>query len=886
MRLGFCIVLLAVYVFSAERSWAESTSSSIMLEEVQKDVGLFLGRRVSVWENTQAPADPNSIFSMAEDSNFEISKKDYPGPAFFSGELWVRISLYNSGTEMRSFVLESRYPLTDWISVFQKDKNNQVQEEERGDRSKREFELQNFRAPSFYLTVFPGKNTYYLRITSKGSNILSLFLWDAESFKSHRFLDTLIIGCLFGILFSLFLYNSFLAVAFRSRTYAYYSLFLFSMIVLHITMQNLWPYLFKSRYSSWLENEAYVVFGILSNSLYLIVTMTFLNMKKSLPRTQIYFRMILIASISELALLPFIAFNVQSRLVTISVFVGALSVFIACFMAVLEGYRPAKYYMIASLAFLVSNILLALNLLGVHHEPLVTQYGNFFGVAIEGLLMSLAIADRVNFIRTNSDRVIKELNAELQAHLVKVEAIVAERTETIRNILDNVASGFLIVDRNEKIMEGFSRSCHQILGQQVQEGKAISELLQLSESLRKIWHQAFGQIFNDELPEEVSLDQLPSAIRLGQRSLKLEAKALRGNDGHIVNILFTIQDITELKRRQRESQRNKTLIKILRDLEAFRQFINHSFEFVARLKVTSDKKEKAFLLHTLKGNSLVFGLNKVANHIHSLEEISQLKTKDIESIEQLFHNFLSKYESILKTPWANNALEARVTPKLFDDLRALIAVSSHDNVLLKVDSWIQHVTSLPVHTQMHPMLENCRTLAHKLHRSVDFELIGGDVRICSEQEEKIVGYLIHIIRNAIVHGIEADRPMLGKPKQGLIKVEFSESLESLTVVCSDDGQGFDRSYWEALALKSVKTAEKSELQQLPWLTLIEYASKDGHSSQAEVSLESGRGIGLTGIIQAVRQVGAELRIDSEKGRGSRFSVTVSRSKHLLDKKAS
>jgi len=157
------------------------------------------------------------------------------------------------------------------------------------------------------------------------------------------------------------------------------------------------------------------------------------------------------------------------------------------------------------------------------------------------------------------------------------------------------------------------------------------------------------------MPVSVSLAQLPSLVKLERRSLQLECKPLLDDSGRIKNLRFTIFDVTELKHKQRESRRHRVLIKILQDLEAFRQFVNHSHEFIARLKVCTDQREQAFLLHTLKGNSMVFGLNCLARRLHELEDSHPLTGAHILAIETLFRTFLEAHESILKTRWGRPA---------------------------------------------------------------------------------------------------------------------------------------------------------------------------------------------------------------------------------------
>jgi signal transduction histidine kinase/large-conductance mechanosensitive channel len=849
---------------------------AIDLAEVQAKQGLFLGSRVSFWENQSEPLDPAQVFEGRYDSNFLPSAKDIPGPTFIKGELWLRIVIYNPEASLQSLMLESRYALTDHINFYQKDPDGRLHVDHQGDRNESRTDPFPFRSPTFHFKAYPGTNVYYLRTETRGTNILSLYLWREAAFKGHHFVDTLIIGGLFGFLIALFFYNSFLALSLRSRTYAFYTLFLLCMILLQMAMQNVWPYFVRPRLSAWLANEGYVFMGSLTNFSGLLFTIYFLSLKKTLPGFLNFFRGLLVFALGPIMIAPFIDFNTLTRVVSVTVGVGSISMIITSVAAIIRGYQPAAYYLLASVTFLAGNILLTFNLLGIYHAPHVIQYGNFIGVVIQGLLMSLAVGHRVQFIRAQANRLIRGLNEELQNHLARVEGLVAERTETIRTILDNVASGFVIVAPNGTIVKGFSQSCHQLLGRTIEEGQHFSDLLELDSARKKIWDLAWSQIFQDMMPASVTLAQLPSAIKQGGRSLRLECKILRDEAGGIKNLLFTIQDVTELKKQKREARRHRILIKILQDIEAFRQFIHHSYDFINRLKACTDAREQAFLLHTLKGNSMVFGLHAIARRLHELEEGRQLSAADLQTLETMFRDFLAAHDSILKTVWGPYSHhDTRVTHVQLQRLETLVEKRQESEILQDVRGWIQDVLAKPVNTIVQPIVESSQNLAHRLNRPVRIQVSGGDVRVRSQKEEMAMEFLVHILRNAIVHGLDEDRAELGKSPEGHIHVEFWESPEALRLIIKDDGCGFDRNYWEERACE-MTAKPQAAISRLSWVELIEVASRGGHSTQKTVSMEAGRGVGLEGVIQAIRELGGQIHLESTRGQGSTVELEIKR----------
>jgi HPt (histidine-containing phosphotransfer) domain-containing protein len=495
--------------------------------------------------------------------------------------------------------------------------------------------------------------------------------------------------------------------------------------------------------------------------------------------------------------------------------------------------------------------------------------------------MSLALADRVNFFRAKADRTIHELNDQLQQHLVQVEALVAERTETIRTILDHVASGFLMIDRGASIAPGFTRSCLSLLTADLQEGQNLLEVLALKPELTQKFRMALDQIFDDQMPLEASLAELPSYVLSHGQYLHMEAAGVRDKNGRLQHLLLTWTDATELRRRRLEAQRNRSLLKILRDIEGFRQFVAYSFEALQKLKQletsASDQtsREVQFLLHTLKGNCMVFQLPDIARFLHQLEEKSRVNRSDIESLEEQFKKYLTRHASLLRTPWGPISYEKRITDAQLEALREISRTRFAPPLRVDIDRWIQDVSAKPVRSLLHSLMNDARVVARKHHKHVDMRVLDRDTRIYSEAEEALIDQLIHVVRNAIVHGIEEDREAVNKSQQGFICLDFRELPDGLAIACSDDGRGFDRTIWEA-EWKARGLPLNEDITRMPLSKLISTVSRGGFSTRDKVSLFAGRGVGMEALFAAVERCQGTLEITSEPGKGARFEIFIPR----------
>ena len=166
-----------------------------------------------------------------------------------------------------------------------------------------------------------------------------------------------------------------------------------------------------------------------------------------------------------------------------------------------------------------------------------------------------------------------------------------------------------------------------------------------------------------------------------------------------------------------------------------------------------------------------------------------------------------------------------------------------------------------------------RDIAHHLKKEVRLEMTGGDVELDRSVIEVMDQPFIHIIRNALDHGIESpeERERLGKPRQGLIQIMARRVEDYIQVEIADDGAGIDIEKIKKTALEkgllSQTTLQKMEDKEVLSLIFV-----NGLSTASEVSELSGRGVGMDVVRSNVLHLGGNIEIDSRKGKGSKFTL--------------
>jgi two-component system chemotaxis sensor kinase CheA len=166
-----------------------------------------------------------------------------------------------------------------------------------------------------------------------------------------------------------------------------------------------------------------------------------------------------------------------------------------------------------------------------------------------------------------------------------------------------------------------------------------------------------------------------------------------------------------------------------------------------------------------------------------------------------------------------------------------------------------------------------RAAARLAAKEIDFEILGSDLRLDKLLAEAIADPLIHLVRNAVDHGIETAeaRVASGKQRRGVVRIEaVSEGSQSRLRV-SDDGRGVDPLLISAAALRLGIVTTENELDIERGLRLI---FRPGFTTLVSATDVSGRGVGLDVVETTVEQVGGELRVSSEPKRGTTFEIRL------------
>lgn len=216
------------------------------------------------------------------------------------------------------------------------------------------------------------------------------------------------------------------------------------------------------------------------------------------------------------------------------------------------------------------------------------------------------------------------------------------------------------------------------------------------------------------------------------------------------------------------------------------------------------------------------------------------------------------------------------THKLFRQTSALsdeTIQSDLERGLLDLSADLVQLRMVPVGRLLQRALRAGRSAALATGKEIDFILRGEDLLLDKSLSESIADPLVHLVRNAVDHGIEENeaREKLGKTRSGKIVIEATAFQGQTRITVTDDGRGIDPAI-VAKAAKRLGVLNQDAI--IDSDQCIRLLFRAGFSTALEVSRFSGRGVGLDVVETGVEDVGGSVRVRSQLGRGSAFEIRL------------
>ncbi|WP_145477745.1 chemotaxis protein CheA [Stenotrophomonas rhizophila] len=203
------------------------------------------------------------------------------------------------------------------------------------------------------------------------------------------------------------------------------------------------------------------------------------------------------------------------------------------------------------------------------------------------------------------------------------------------------------------------------------------------------------------------------------------------------------------------------------------------------------------------------------------------------------------------------------------------AVSTLDIATARLQSAVMRTRMQPVGKVFSRFPKVARDVARNLKKEVELELVGAETELDRNLVEALADPLVHLVRNAIDHGIEMPdlREAQGKTRSGNVRLSAQQEGDYVSIEVQDDGAGIDPERLRAKArekgLIDPEAAARLSSEECLHLVFL-----PGFSTKQEVTDISGRGVGMDVVQSRIRELSGQIQIQSELGRGSRFLIRV------------
>jgi signal transduction histidine kinase len=490
--------------------------------------------------------------------------------------------------------------------------------------------------------------------------------------------------------------------------------------------------------------------------------------------------------------------------------------------------------------------------------------------------------------------------AYFQVTRARHQRVAREAQEQTRDILNTVREGFFLLDAQYRIGSVWSDALTRMFGRTDFAGVSFEKLLEgmvspstLATAMKYI-KLLWGDRAHENLMKSINpLGQLEVNMDNGRgsketRYLQFDFHRVTSAKG-IKYVLCSVGDVTSnvlLARELQEAQENASsqldmmlgmlhvdplqLGTFLESAEAGLQHINSILKQPARTDAEFRRKLGGLFreLHAIKGEASALNLMTIAQRVHHLEDmVSELKKK-LELSGNDFLPMVLKLDELLAHLRGVREMATRLTTQKPPEQHASPAVE-----VTGTQPAARHVGKAgeDLGPTLHALAEK---LAQEHHKRFKLTLTGlSDVP--TRYAATVKDCIIQMLRNAAVHGIEPAEVRRSRTKSdtGAVRAEFRRAGEGYELVFEDDGAGISPEKLKQVALrKNLISAE--EAAQMDTRAAMSLIFRPGFSTQEQVTLDAGRGVGMDVIARAVYELGGKIGVSTNPGRYTRFRIVL------------
>lgn len=463
--------------------------------------------------------------------------------------------------------------------------------------------------------------------------------------------------------------------------------------------------------------------------------------------------------------------------------------------------------------------------------------------------------------------------------IARREAAIAEQNRAMREVLDNVGQGFLVLDPAGCI-EGQHSAVLEAWFGPVPHGSTLWGYLAAFDTTQAEWLElTWSNLGAPFMPIELCVEQMPKTFASAARQVEIEYRPLRAASGELEKMVVVISDVSALHQREAAEREQRALVAmfgaLIRDRAGFVGLCEDTAAWAKQAE--SGGMDAAALLeqlHTLKGNAWLFQLRELAETCEEIEAecAAEQRGPDANAAARVTQA-LTRNLTLIR-PFLGEG-DAQVVPLTGPDFHAIEQALRSGAPHAAVLEQLTRASAEPGRDVFARLLGRLELMARRLGKgALETQLEDGGVRFPRARFAPLWAALVHALRNVADHALEPawEREQRGKSARAQVRLSAERSSGVVRIRLYDDGRGVN---WDAVRAKA-------EARGLPAGTRAELTAAllhHGFSTLNAPSALSGRGVGLSALAHEVERLGGQLRLSSEPGAGT--ELTLELPEHLV-----
>ncbi|UTW08674.1 GAF domain-containing protein [Pseudomonas benzenivorans] len=505
--------------------------------------------------------------------------------------------------------------------------------------------------------------------------------------------------------------------------------------------------------------------------------------------------------------------------------------------------------------------------------------------------------------------VIEEHNRTLEKKVEERTAALKQKNEDIANMFSNMHQGLFTIVDNGLIHPEYAAYLETIFETKEIANRNFVDFMLKRSTLNAEMIDGISTAVASIVGEDAMMYEFNSHLLIGELTLEfpgrphklieLDWDPIVDDQDVVTKLMVTVRDVTALKALQAEAEGQKQELMIIGeilavDAEKFSAFIDGSSNLVGQCRTIIEQTERkdpgklAELfrnIHTVKGNARTYGLKHITDTVHQVENTFDQLRKDEEKLwqpaellEELAYaeRALQFYRGIFKDKLGRDQLASGASlidsaqlSQLLTNLATLCNAELPDSARRVVKATYQSLLALesaPLERVIADVLDSVASLADELDKPAPAILIPDhEVLIRKEAHSMIGNIFMHVLRNAIDHGIEGadERRAKGKGEQGCIRIEAIEDGGAITYAVRDDGRGVALTRIFAKAVEQGLYPADAPRPSATEVANLIFAS--GFSTADKVTEVSGRGVGMDAVRDFLESAGGSIEVRLDAG---------------------